>query len=221
MEDHRQPNPQPFTQPSALDYWVGQRALTDYSTDPGTAIVLSLLTCGIYGMFVIYTLVQRRDEHFKRMAAVADSSIQQLRARAAGRESEIQTELAQLEGIRSQMLVMAGERGATIWLLICLFTGIGTFILYYLLMQDYQQHDVLEAQYFTVMSSALAKLGLAGRAGVAVRTVPDREFVTFLLLSLVTCGIYGLFWMYVMIKDFNDHFAAQAAWEDFIAASLR
>ncbi len=213
--------PQPLPQPSALDYWVGQRGMTDFVTDAGTAILLSILTCGIYGYFIIYKLVQRRDDHFKRMAAVVDASIQQLRAKAAGREQEIQGELAQLEGIKNQMLMMASERGSVIWLLICLFTGIGVFIVYYLLMEDYAQHDTVEAQYFTVMSSALARLGLAGQAAQAARTIPDREFVTFLLLSLVTCGIYGFYWMYVMIKDFNDHFMAQAAWEDFIAAALR
>ncbi len=209
------------SQPSALDYWVGQRVTTDFVTDPGTAILLSLITCGIYGIYIIYKLVQRRDEHFKRMAAVVDASVQQLRARAAGREELIQQELSQLEWIRGQMLTMSSERGAAIWLLICIFTGIGAYILYYLLMQDYAQHDTLEAQYFTVMSSALAKLGLAGSEAQAFRSVPDREFVTFLLLTLVTCGIYGLYWMYVMIKDLNDHFAAQYPWEDFIASSLR
>jgi hypothetical protein len=217
MEGYQQPCPQP----SALDYWVGQRGMTDYVTDPGTAVLLSVLTCGIYGLFIIYKLVQRRDDHFKRMAAVADSSIQQLRAKAAGREVEVQAELAQLEGFRDQMLVMAGERGAVVWLIICLLTGVGSFIVYYLLMQDYAQHDTVEAQYFSVMSGALAKLGLAGQAGQAARTIPDREYVTFLLLSLVTCGIYGFYWMYVMVKDFNDHLVAQAAWEDFIAAALR
>ncbi len=208
-------------QPSPLDYWVGQRATTDFVTDPGTAILLSFLTCGIYGLYIIYKLVQRRDEHFKRMAAVADASVQQLRLRAEGREGLVQDELAQLDWIRGQMLAMSSERGAPLWLLICLLTGIGIYILYYLLMQDYVQHDALEAQYFTVMSSALAKLGLAERPAQAYRSVPDREFIAFLVLTLITCGIYGLYWMYVMVKDFNDHFAAQVPWEDFIAASLR
>jgi hypothetical protein len=212
---------QPYAQPGALDYWVGQRGLTDYVTDPVTAVLLSIITCGIYGLFIVYKLVQRRDDHFKRMAAVVDASIQQLRVKATGREHEIQEELGQLEGLKNQMLMMASERGAVIWLLICIFTGIGIWIVYYLLMQDYTQHDLVEAQYFTVMSSALAKLGLSGQAAQAARTVPDREFITFLLLSIVTCGIYGFYWMYVMINDFNVHFTAQAAWEDFIATALR
>ncbi len=213
--------PYPAQSGSALEYNVAARASTDFITDPGMAILLSFITCGIYGMYIIYKLVQRRDEHFKRMAAVADSAIAQLRAKAQGREDLIAPELAQLEQARMRMATMAAERGAAIWLLICIFTGIGSFILYYLLMQDYVEHDAVEAHFFTVMSSALAKLGLAGQAGQAVPSVPQREFVTFLLLTIVTCGIYGLYWMYVMIKDFNDHFMAQVAWEDFLLSALR
>jgi len=214
-------NQYPAQQGSHLEYYVAQRASTDFITDPGMAILLSIVTCGIYGIYIIYKLVQRRDEHFKRMAGVVDASIAQLKAKAQGREGEIAGELSQLEGIRMEMATMAVERGAAIWLLICLFTGIGSLILYYLLMQDYVKHDQLEAQYFTVMSSALAKLGLTGQAGQAVPNVPQREYVTMLLLSIVTCGIYGFYWMYVMIKDFNDHFLAQVAWEDFILQALR
>jgi hypothetical protein len=214
-------NQYPAQQGSHLEYYVAQRASTDFITDPGMAILLSIVTCGIYGIYIIYKLVQRRDEHFKRMAGMVDASIAQLKAKAQGREGEIAGELSQLEGIRMEMATMAVERGAAIWLLICLFTGIGSLILYYLLMQDYVKHDQLEAQYFTVMSSALAKLGLTGQAGQAVPNVPQREYVTMLLLSIVTCGIYGFYWMYVMIKDFNDHFLAQVAWEDFILQALR
>ncbi|MBN2026775.1 MAG: DUF4234 domain-containing protein [Actinobacteria bacterium] len=210
---------QPGTQ---LEYSVAERTQTDWITDPGMAILLSIITCGIYGWYIVYKLVQRRDEHFRRMAAVADSSISQLRIKARGREDVIAGELSQLEQVRMQMTTMSAERGAAIWLLIAIFTfGIGYMILYYLLMQDYVQHDAVEARFFTLMSSAMAKVGLAGEAGQAVPAVPQREFVTFLLLTIVTCGIYGIYWMYVMIKDFNEHFVAQVPWEDFLLQALR
>jgi hypothetical protein len=207
---------------SQLEYFVAERTQTDWITDPGMAILLSIITCGIYGLYIIYKLVQRRDDHFRRMSGVVDSSIAQLKAKAQGREDAIAGELSQLEQVRMQMATMSAERGAAIWLVICIFTSlIGYAILYYLLMQDYVQHDTVEAQYFTAMSSALAKLGLSGQASQAVPSVPEREYVTFLLLTIVTCGIYGIYWMYVMIKDFNDHFMAQVPWEDFILTALR
>jgi hypothetical protein len=208
-------------QGSQLEYYVAQRASTDFITDPGMAILLSIITCGIYGLYIIYKLVQRRDEHFQRMAGVANSAIAQLKAKAQGREDLIAPELSQLEQVRMQMNTMSAERGAAIWLIICLFTGVGGVILFYLLMQDYVQHDQVEAQFFTLMSSALAKLGLAGQAGQAMPNIPQREFVTMLLLTIVTCCIYYYYWFYVMIKDFNEHLMAQVSWEDFILQALR
>jgi Domain of unknown function (DUF4234) len=205
---------------SQLQYFVAERANTDFITEPGMAILLSIITCGIYGLYIIYKLVQRRDEHLRRMAGVVDASMAQLRVKAQGREDLIAPELSQLEQIRLKMATMSAERGAAIWLLICLLTGIGYFILYYLLMKDYVEHDVTEAQFFTLMSSALAKLGLAGQAAQAMPSVPQRSYGTFLVLSIITCGIYGIYWMYVMIKDFNDHFMAQVPWEDFLLQSL-
>ncbi|MDY6795326.1 MAG: DUF4234 domain-containing protein [Actinomycetota bacterium] len=209
-------------QGNQLEYYVAERANTDWIADPGMAILLSIITCGIYGLYIVYKLVQRRDEHFKRMSGVADAAIAQLRVKAQGREDVISAELSQLEQVRMQMATMAQERGAAIWLLIAIFVfWVGQFILYYVLMQDYIQHDAVEAQFFTLMSSALAKLGLAEQAAQAAPSVPQREFATFLILTIVTCGIYGFYWMYVMIKDFNDHFMAQVSWEDFLLQALR
>lgn len=215
---------------SQLQYYVAERVETDFITDPGTAVLLSVVTCGIYELYIIYKLVQRRDEHFRRMVGVVDASLRRLQEKAQGREDAVSSELAQLDQIRMRMATMSAERGAAIWLVICLFLGLGSFILlflgigpfilFYLLMRDYVEHDRLEAQYFTLMSSALAKLGLAEQAAQAVPSVPEREYVTFALLTVVTCGIYGLYWTYVMIKDFNDHFMAQVAWEDFILQAL-
>jgi len=50
--------------------------------------------------------------------------------------------------------------------------------------------------------------------------MPEREFVTFLLLSIVTCGIYAFYWIYVMVMDGNTHVEAQVQWEDYIYSAL-
>ena len=216
---------------SALEYHVAERVETDFITDPGMAVFLSIITCGIYGLYIIYKLVQRRDEHFRRMADVAECAVLQLREKAKDREEIIADELYRLDQIRMRMRTMSAEKGAAIWLLICLctswifggflFISFGDYILYYLLMNDYTDHDSTEAQFFTLMSGALAKLGLAGQTSQAQTSVPERNYINFLVFSIITCGIYGLYWMYVMIKDFNDHFMAQVPWEDFLLISLR
>lgn len=206
-----------------LYYYIQQRVTTDWTTEPGMAILLSIVTCGIYGLYVFYKLFERRDLHFARMANMINTSAALLneKAAAAGKSALIAQEMGQMEMVQREVYEQSRERGAVLWLVLAIFTGgIGTLIGYYLLMDDFARHDQLEAQFFTLASSALAKLGLASQASQASPVIPERNFVTFLLLSIVTCGIYGFYWLYVLVKDGNDQFAAQVQWEDFIYTAL-
>lgn len=205
-----------------LYYYIQQRAVTDWATDPVMAVVLSVVTCGIYGLYVFYKLMERRDLHLARMANVANTSVSLLREKAQerGREDLIGQELYQLEMIQRQMYEQSRERGAVLWLVLAIVTGVATLIGYFFIMDDLARHDQLEAQYFTLMSDALSKLGMSSRAAQAMRTVPDREFWVFLVLSIVTCGIYAFYWIYVMVNDGNYHVEQQVPWEDFIYTAL-
>lgn len=205
-----------------LYYYIQQRVTTDWMTDPGMAVLLTLVTFGIYGLYIFYKLMERRDLHLERMYSVAGTSIALLRekASASGKLDLIEQELSGLEGVQLEMYQQARERGAALWLVLGLLTGIATYIGYYFIMDDLTKHDNCEAQYFTLMSAALAKLGLSSRPSQALRTIPERNFVTFILLTIVTCGIYYFYWLYVLVQDGNDHIMAQVQWEDFIYSAL-
>jgi hypothetical protein len=207
---------------NTLQSWINYRTTTDHYIEPGMAIFLSIITCGIYGFYVYYRMMQRRDEHFKRMAAVADTSLGWLRTKAQGREQAIQGELTELDALKQWMVMQSAERGAAIWLLILIFTScIGYFIFFYLLMKDYKEHDAYESRFFTIMSSALTKLGMSQQAGQAALNIPQRDFGKYVLFSIITCGIFSFYWLYVMVDDLNKHFALQVQWEDYLLTSLR
>jgi hypothetical protein len=206
-----------------LYYYIQQRVTSDWTTDPGTAVLLTIITCGIYGLYIFYKLFERRDLHFARVANMVNTSVALLneKAAASGKAGLIAQEMSQIDMVQRQIYEQSRERGAVLWLLLAIFTGgIGTIIGYYLLMDDFARHDQLEAQFFTLMSAALAKAGLSSQASQAVPVLPERNFVTFLLLSIVTCGIYGFYWLYVLVGDGNNQFESQVQWEDFIYSAL-
>lgn len=205
-----------------LYYYIQERTRTDWTTDAGMAVLFTVLTCGIYGLYVFYKLMERRDLHLARVANMAHTSIELLKSRAAsgGQTDLISQELAQLELIERAMYEQSRERGAVLWLVLGVLTGIAVWIGYYFIMDDLARHDQLEAQYFTLMSQALAKLGMSSGASQAVPTIPPRSFATFLVLSIVTCGIYGFYWLYVMVEDGNVHVESQVPWEDFTYSAL-
>ena len=205
-----------------LYYYIQQRVTSDWTTDPSTAIILTIVTCGIYGLYVFYKLMERRDLHLARMANVVNTSVALVteKAAATGKSELISQDLAQLDMVQREMYEQSRERGAVLWLVLGILTGICTLIGYYFIMDDLARHDQLEASYFTLMSGILTKLGLSAQGSQAAPTMPERNFVTFLLLSFVTCGIYAFYWLYVMVLDGNNHVEAQVQWEDYVYSAL-
>jgi hypothetical protein len=205
-----------------LYYYIQQRVTGDWTCDPGMAVLISLVTCGFYGLYIFYKLMERRDLHLQRMANVAGTSIALLqeKAAAAGKSELIAQELGGLQMVQREMYEQSRERGAVLWLVLGFLTGICVLIGYYLIMDDMAKHDQLEAQFFTYMSSALAKLGLAGQASQASPTIPERSGALYLVLSIVLCCFFGFYWLYVLVDDGNRHVEAQVQWEDFIYSAL-
>ena len=142
------------------------------------------------------------------------------RAAANGKTDLIAPELPQLEMLQRQIYDQSRERGAVLWLILGIVTGIAVFIGYYFIMDDMARHDQLEAQYFTLISGMLAKAGLSGQPSTAVPNIPERNFAVYLILSFFTCGIFGFYWLYALVDDGNRHVEAQVQWEDFIYSAL-
>ncbi len=205
-----------------LYYYVQERVNSDWTTDAGTAVLLTIITCGIYGLWIFYKLMDRRDMHLARVANMVNTSVALLQEKAAasGNAGLIGQELAHLEMVQREMYEQSRERGAALWLVLGILTGIAVWIGFYFIMDDLSRHDQLEAQYFTLMSGALAKLGLASQASQASPSIPERSFPLYLILSIVTCGIFYFFWQYYLVDDGNKHVEAQVQWEDFIYSAL-
>jgi hypothetical protein len=205
-----------------LYYYIQERVNSDWTTDAGTAVLLTVVTCGIYGLYVFYKLMERRDAHLARVANMVNTSVALLKEKAAaeGKTEEIAGELAQLDIVQREMFDQSRERGAVLWLILSIVFGITMWIGYYFIMDDLSRHDQLEAQYFTLMSSALARMGAAAQASQAAPNMPERSYPLYLVLSIFTCGIFFFYWEYVLVDDGNRHVEAQVEWEDFIYSAL-
>lgn len=205
-----------------LYYYIQERVSTDWTTDPVLAVVLSIVTCGIYGFYVFYKLMERRDLHLARVANMVNTTIAILREKSESRgmADAVAQEMGQLEMVQREIYGQSRERSAVLWLVLGILTGICVLIGYYFIMEDLAKHDQLEAQFFTLTSGVMAKLGMSSQASQAAVTIPERNFPVFLVLTIVTCGIYGFYWLYVMVNDGNIHVESQVQWEDFIYSAL-
>lgn len=171
-------------------------------------------------IYITYQLVSRRDKHFRRLARLAEDAAVYLRARSEETGAELGDPQARLAEVERAMRTQAAERGAVIWTILCALAGIVYPVLWYVLMDDYARHETNEVALTAVLNHSFALLGT--EAGIAFQQqIPARRFWLYLLGTLITFGVFGIYWLYVMIADPNQHFQAHADWESRLARAAQ
>jgi hypothetical protein len=85
------------------------------------------------------------------------------------------------------------------------------YVLYFLT-NDFYKHERWEDGMISDTERALSSLGVLF---IFHRNepIPHRSFVLYLIVTIITGGIFGLYWEYTLIKDPNNHFASHAVYE--------
>lgn len=208
----------------ALQNDMQQKALTDWRTSFWTDFLLVLVTFGIYGVFIFYKLLERRQQHFERMVPLRWDIIRSIRERAtmSGRIAEVEQGLSELEGLHARATGRdrAGDKSPVVWLVLAILGFFpATYYAMNFLNHDFHDHETNEMLFLSKAGDLMAQLGM-GRQIMAVRTVPERSFLGFFLLTIITFGIYGVYWWYTLVNDPDKHFEGHGAWEGELSAGL-
>ena len=136
---------------------------------------------------------------------------------------EVEAELSQLEGLNLDATNRdrAGDKSPVLWLVLSLVVGVVIYYVYYFLNDDFHAHEENERAFMLKASEVINNLGISQNQIIITEAVPVRNFITFLLLTFVTCGIYGIYWLYTIITDPNLHFDNHATWEAQTLALLQ
>jgi hypothetical protein len=234
-----QPPPPPFPPPSFPPSGVPVPAVTptdqaraaiasqgasDYIFDFWTALGWTILTCGIYQLYVVYRLVQRSRDHNLRRLQLLDGAYRAAwdRAGGSGQQDELRPTFERAAAGLAGLQQLTHEfRDPTVWLVICLLArNIGEIILGVLLDQDLVRHDSAEAAVEQALAEIYTRLGSPLPApDPAYRKQPYR-YVQRVIVTVVTCGAYWLWWEYDLMGDGNEHFRRNWAWEQFLAGAV-
>ena len=203
-----------------------RRSETDYVFDFWTALGWSILTCGIYGFYVLYQLVRRsRDHHRRRLGAAPGRVRPRLGSVPARRVSPRSCARSSSAWARaSRPCVSSPASSATPScgsILDVVASGIVNIIAYILLDQDFVKHDYHEGAIETELSQIFTRLGTPISPPNPARLHQPHNYVGRVVVTLVTCGFYGLWWLYNMMTELNEHFVENWAWEDALAAAVR
>ncbi len=208
-----------------LEADVRQRTLTDWQTGFWPALLISIVTCGIYWLYILFKLLDRREQHFERMFSFRAHLIELLREKAAetGKAAEMEAGLTELERIHHDTTARdrKGDKSPVLWLVLSIFPALVVYYVYNFLNDDFRAHEANENQFMLKASEIMNGLGMTGNQIITPVVIPERNVYTYAILTIVTCGIYGLYWIYTLITDPNYHFDGHALWEAQVMAIVQ
>lgn len=191
---------------------------------PAFALIALLYIIVIVSFFaniiLVYRLARRRNDHFRRQGFLFEDLVAATRAIAARKGADVEIGLASCERAVREAKAEETEKNAVLWAILSVITGIALFYVWYYLMKDFYKHERREDGFWEDLSKTLDKSGV--KFSVLRRTQPllERSFVLYFILTLVTLGLFGIYWVYVLLKDPNEHFRYHVQIEDQLLATL-
>jgi hypothetical protein len=222
------PPPYPVAAPNTAERiriaWQ-QRYETDYVFEFWSALGWTVLTLGIYAFYILYQLMRRDRDHIRRRLELLDAATTFAweRAYERGLGEELTPAFQRIAPAIAALRAQTGEfRDPVLWTLIDFVTGgIGRLVAYILMDGDLVRHDRAEGAIESELSAIYERLGASVPAPDPGRMKGEQNYVARVLVTIVTCGIYGLWWLYDVMVDWNRHFQHNWRWEDGLAASVQ
>jgi uncharacterized membrane protein len=169
-------------------------------------------------LYFFYMLIRRRNQHFPRQHRFFTDLVTVLRSAAAKRNVNIDPMLGSMDNTLRQAQTEETEKSAVLWvilLLVPLVSLIAMLYILYFLTSDFYKHERWEDGILSDLERALSPMGIQFIFHRS-NPIPSRSFVLYIIITIVTFGIFGLYWEYTLIKDPNNHFVSHSVYESQI-----
>jgi hypothetical protein len=199
---------------------AARRDETDYIFGYWSALGWTILTFGIYGLYVLYQLVRRMRDHNARRLEFLDAAttVAWEQAGRQGLRQELTPAFERTSGHLAVMRRMTGDfRDPVIWVLLAIIVrGIADIAAFVLLDQDLIRHSQAEAGAEQELSLIYGRLGQdVPSPGQGHIKGPD-NYVGRILAAIFSLGIYMLWWFHDQMEKPNGHFIGNWAEEDHL-----
>jgi hypothetical protein len=204
-----------------------------FFTSIGMDVFLTIITCGIYGLFVFYQLMRRMRDHNRRRLELLDAANQFAWQQATDRgiAEELRPNFERISvnlGVLRQMTT--DFRDPAIWLIIVigaslvtsLYLGFVPWMIGLVLIDgDLVKHDQNEGAVEAELSAIFARLGQTVPAPDPARQKAPQNYAGRIVATIFTCTIYGFWWLANAMSDGNRHFEWNWPWEDALVGAVQ
>jgi len=182
-------------------------------------IVLIGIMGGFLLLYLVYMLIKRRNEHFKRHQLLEDDIVRVLKSSAGKKRAKIEDKLSSIEQSSREAKLNEKEQPAFLWSILSFFIFFVGLYVGYFLMRDIYRHERREDFFLEDLEKTAGPI-VALELPRRFHSIPDRNIVLYLALTILTMGLFGIYWLYTLITDANTHFDHQVTWEDKLLSSL-
>jgi len=183
--------------------------------------IVGMLVFALLYAILVYKLVSRQNEHLKREVVLRSAMINYLRekAREQYKDQIIAGQIATMESINQEASYKEQENSALLFTIFAFIPILNLYVLYVLTKYPFE-HDSRWHAFTQQAQYALGQVGI-NIATPSWKTLPRRSFWLYFILSIVTLGLFGIYWLYKLIDDPNEHYKAQWQFEDQLMSQLR
>ncbi|RUM34473.1 MAG: hypothetical protein DSY33_02040 [Archaeoglobus sp.] len=173
---------------------------------------ISLILLELVNIYIILSLISRRNKHLERTRRLYNALADYIdHIEMKGKNMWILRELVTREKVEN------GNKNVAGWTILSIIPLINIFALpyiYHFLTRDFFRHSKYEELILKVISDSLD-------TNLNIMEYPDRDTVMYFLLSIVTFGIAGIYWLYTLFNDPNKHFKEHLVIEQKILNILK
>ncbi|MGD0056855.1 MAG: DUF4234 domain-containing protein [Methanomassiliicoccales archaeon] len=202
-----------------MGWWVGAVVVAS------VGVVVALVVAVVLFALLNYKLINRQNQHMKREEVMRGALIEYIKSNSQEKNLSqlLSSQIATMESIQYDARSRERETSPVLFAILILIPVVGLIFLLYVLyvLTDFPyQHDRRWHAFTQQAQSAASHLGMTVILP-SWKTLPERSFFIYFVLTLITCGLFLIYWYYVLIKDLNNHFSAQWQFEDQIASQMK
>lgn len=171
-------------------------------------VVLAIASFGVAWFLMIYYLIKRRNAHFLRQQKLEELILDKINS---PRRKKTKTDSSK----QKKLLLSRNSLGLTLLTILI----VPAFYVFYFLKNDLQKHEEHE-HYFLSEVITLTKEAEVPFNIQSFVPSPRISMKKYIVLSVVTCGLAGVYWLYNIFNDYNSHFKMQWLIEDELLSFL-
>jgi len=202
-----------------------RRYQSDYVFNYWTALGWTVLTCGVFGLYVIYQLVRRMRDHNRRRLDLLEASIafawEQAQRRPAVAD-ELRPTFEAMAGNLAVLRQMTSDfRDPAIWtVLVAIGNTIAAVVVLILLDGDLIRHHRAERAVQADLVRVYARLGQSLPSVDPSQVKSPHNYGGRIAAAIFTFTIYMFWWFRDVMDETNRHLAEDWEWEDRLGAAV-